>query len=304
VEETNRSLCDLPPLVIGSKPIDDGNYIFTDEEREEFLAKEPGAERYMRPFIGATEFLYNERRWILTLADVSPNELRSMPAVMERVTAVRQFRLRSKSAPTRALAGTPTRFHVNVVPDTPFLVIPKVSSERREYVPIAWLEPPAVPSDLVFVLRGASLWQFSVLTSRMQMAWLRNIGGRLKSDYRYSVGVVYNPFPWPTLNERQRTQLGMLAQRVLVARAQYPGASLADLYDVDAMPAELVRAHKAVDTAVDRLYRRAAFGSDRERVEHLFALYERLLTPPIAPEPEPQPPPIRRALRRQRVRLT
>jgi hypothetical protein len=250
----------------------------------------------MHPYVGATEFLYGEERWILSLGDVPPHALRQMRRVMRRIAEVRRFRLRSTSEPTRELAATPTRFHVTVIPDSPFLVIPKVTSERREYVPIAWLEPPVIPSDLVFVLRSATSWHFGILTSRMHMAWLRHIGGRLKSDYRYSVGIVYNPFPWPDASERQRQQIETLAQGVLDARARFPEATLADLYDRDAMQPDLVRAHHALDHAVDRLYRTAPFQSDRERGEHLFVMYERLLLPTLIPVEAP----VRRRNRRRR----
>src|ERR1039457_6932646 len=185
VEETSRPLCDVPQLVIGSKPIDEGHYIFSGEERLEFLRKEPGAKKYLHPYVGSVEFINGGDRWILYLENVPPNELRTMPAVRERIAAVRAFRLKSKSEGTRKLAETPTRFHVTVVPPSPFLAVPKVSSERRDYVPIGWMSPPTIPSDLVFVLQGADLWNFGVLTSAMHMAWLRQIGGRLKSDYRY-----------------------------------------------------------------------------------------------------------------------
>jgi hypothetical protein len=158
-----------------------------------------------------------------------------------------------------------------------FLVIPEVSSERREYVPIAWLEPPTVPSNLVRVLLDATVSDFSVLTSAMHMSWLRYIGGRLKSDYRYSVGLVYNTFPWPEVSKSARERVERLAQAVLDARADHPGATLADLYDPNLMPVNLRKAHRALDVAVDRLYRPAPFGSDRERVEHLFGLYERMV---------------------------
>lgn len=202
-----------------------------------------------------------------------------MPAVMERIAAVKEFRKKSKSAGTQALGDTPTRFHVTVVPGTPFLVIPKVSSEPREYVPIGWLKPPVVPSDLVFVLIGADLWHFAILTSRMHMAWLRYIGGRLKSDYRYSVGIVYNPFPWPDADERQAARIRDLAQKVLDARAEFPDSTMADLYDPDAMPLKLHHAHRTLDTAVDKLYRVDLFPGDRQRVEHLFMRHEKLVSP-------------------------
>ena len=282
VEETSRPLCDVPQLVIGSKPIDEGHYIFTSDERREFLRKEPGAAKYLHPYVGSVEFINGHSRWILYLEDIPPHELRTMPAVKERVAAVRAFRLQSKSEGTRKLAQTPTRFHVTVVPPSPFLVIPKVSSERRDYVPIGWMKPPTIPSDLVFVLQGADLWHFGILTSGMHMAWLRQIGGRLKSDYRYSVGIVYNTFPWPETTDQQRAKIGSLAQAVLDVRTQFPNSTLGDLYDVDAMPPQLRKAHRALDSAVDKLYRSAAFAGDRDRAEHLFGLYERLVAPLVA----------------------
>jgi hypothetical protein len=281
VEEASRPLCRVPQLIIGSKPIDDGNYIFDAEERREFLSREPRARQYMHPFVGSREFINAEERWILSLGDVSPSELRAMPAVMDRIAAVKTFRLESKSAPTRELAKLPTRYHVTVIPDRPFLVIPESSSERRDYVPIGWLTPPTVPSSLVRVLLDADLWHFGVLTSSIHMAWLRQIGGRLKSDYRYSVGIVYNPFPWPQVTDQQRTKIRTLAQAILDARSEFPEATLADLYDADAMPPKLRKAHGTLDDAVDRLYRSGAFTGDRDRVEHLFGLYETLVTPLI-----------------------
>lgn len=282
VREASRPLNGLPQLIIGSKPIDGGHYIFEEEERAAFLVAEPGAARFMRPFIGSKEFLQGGVRYILWLGEASPQELAAMLRVRERIASVRAFRESSKSRPTQALAATPARFHVNVIPDSPFLVVPKVSSERREYIPIGWLEPPVIPSDLVFVLNGATAWMFALLTSRMHVAWARNLGGRLKSDFRYSIGLVYNTFPVPTQDSAARAKLGALAQGVLGARSEHPGATLSELYDPDLMPAALRKAHSALDNAVDRLYREKPFTSDRERVEHLLGLYE-LMTAPLAP---------------------
>jgi hypothetical protein len=279
VEETNRPLCDVPQLVIGSKPIDEGQYIFSGEERVEFLRKEPGAAKYLHPYVGSVEFINGGDRWILYLENVPPNELRTMPAVRERIAAVRASRLKSISPGTKKLAETPTRFHVTVVPNRPFLVIPESSSERRAYVPMGWLRPPTIPSNLVRVLLNADLWHFGVLTSTMHMAWLRQIGGRLKSDYRYSVGIVYNTFPWPDATDQQRAKIRTLAQAVLDARTQFPQSTLADLYDADVMPRQLRKAHRNLDDAVDKLYRSAAFTGDRDRAEHLFGLYETLIAP-------------------------
>ena len=279
VREESAPVNGLPKLIIGSKPIDGGHYIFrTAQKRAEFVAAEPAAERYIRPYIGAREYLRGGTRWILALHDAAPNVLAGMPTVRERIAAVRSYRGASRSAPTRKLAETPTLYHVNVVPNAPFLVVPEVSSERREYVPIGWLEPPTIPSNLVRVLENATLTQFALLTSAMHMAWLRHIGGRLKSDYRYSIGLVYNTFPTPPA-KANLSKLEPLAKAVLDARLAYPDATLADLYDPDLMPPNLRRAHQAIDRAVDRLYRRTGFTSERERAEHLFMLYEKMRAP-------------------------
>ena len=278
VREENRPINGFGRLIIGSKPIDGGNYILKRAERQELLASHPAARRFVRPYIGSREFLQGKERWILALHDAPPQVLRGIPEIRRRVAAVKATRLASRAASTRALAATPTRYHVNVIPDEPFLVIPEVSSERREYAPIGWLEPPMIPSNLVRILENASLSSFAILTSTMHMAWLRHIGGRLESRYRYSIGLVYNTFPLPP-PEADRSRLEPLAQAVLDARAAHPGATLADLYDPDLMPPNLRRAHQALDRAVDRLYRPRALSSEPERVEHLFALYEKLRAP-------------------------
>ena len=278
VHEASGPINGMGKLIIGSKPIDGGHYIFSAGERDALLETEPDAAPFLRPFVGAREYLQGDKRWILALHDAAPNVLARLPRVRERIVAVRTYRQASKSRPTVKLAETPTLYHVNVLPAAPFLVIPKVSSERREYVPIGWLEPPTIPSDLVFVLQDAALADFALLTSTMHMAWLRHIGGRLKSDYRYSIGLVYNTFPMLPKGANL-SKLEPLAQAVLDARATHPGATLAELYDPDLMPPNLRRAHQALDRAVDRLYRPGGFASERERVKHLFMLYEKMRTP-------------------------
>lgn len=201
-----------------------------------------------------------------------------MPLVVQRIRRVRAMRLASKKAATVKLADRPTQLEGRSIPTAPFLVIPEVSSERREYIPIGWLEPPTIPSNLVRVLENASLSDFALLTSTMHMAWLRHVGGRLESRYRYSIGLVYNTFPTPP-EGTDLSKLGPLAQAVLDARATHSGATLADLYDPDLMPPNLRKAHAILDRAVDRLYRRGGFASERERVEHLFGLYEQMMAP-------------------------
>ncbi len=285
VREESRPINGMKKLIIGSKPIDGGNYIFNATERAVFLEAEPDAAPLMRPFVGAREFLQGKERWILALHSASPAELVHMPHVRKRVAAVGAYRQASKSSPTQKLAKTPKLYHVNVLPTLPFLVIPEVSSERREYVPIGWLEPPVIPSNKLRILPDATLADFALLTSAMHMAWMRAVTGRLESRYMYSVGVVYNTFPTPpgfSTGEADLSMLEPLAQAVLDAREAYPDATLANLYDPDLMPPNLRRAHQALDHAVDRLYRRSGFGSERERVEHLFALYEKMRAPLFA----------------------
>ena len=278
VREESRPINGMGKLIIGSKPIDGGHYIFTAKERTAFLDMEPAAESFLRPYIGAREYLQGGARWILALHNAEPNALKRLPRVRERVAAVRRYREASKSKPTQKLAETPTLYHVNVLPTAPFLVIPEVSSERREYVPIGWLEPPVIPSNKLRLLPDATLADFALLTSAMHMAWMRAVTGRMKSDYMYSVGVVYNTFPLPP-GSSDRSKLEPLAQAVLDARAAHPDATLADLYDPDLMPPNLRRAHQAIDRTMDRLYRRTGFASERERVEHLFMLYEKMRAP-------------------------
>ena len=279
VAERRRPLTKAPVLRMGSKVVDDGQFIFTDDEKTEFLAKEPGALKFFHPFIGSKEFINGMQRWILCLQGAAPSVIRAMPKVRERVAAVKAFRKTSTKPKTRVLGDDPTRFEVSTIPARPFLVVPEASSERREYVPIGWLAPPTIPSNLVHALLDADLYDFAIITSRIHMSWLSNIGGRIKSDYRYSIGIVYNTFPWPDASAAARAKIRALAQAVLDARAAHPGATLADLYDPDVMPADLRKAHRALDLAVDKLYRSAPFESDRERVEHLFGLYEKLVAP-------------------------
>lgn len=271
---------------MGTKPVVGDHYIFSPEEREAFEAIEPNSAPLFRPFIGSREFIQGIQRDILHLEGVSPTLLSSLPYVRQRVALVRQMRQESTKEATRRLADYPTEYEVSTVPNGSFLALPKVSSERREYVPFGWLNPPTIPSDLLQIVLDATLTDFALLTSAMHMSWLRHIGGRLKSDYRYSIGLVYNTFPLPPgasggVNPALQ-KLEPLAQAVLDARAAHPGATLATLYDPDLMPANLRKAHSDLDRAVDRLYRPAGFASDRERVEHLFALYEAMVAPLLA----------------------
>ena len=271
----DQPLCDVPEIGIGNKPIDDGNYLFTTEQRDEFLRQEPDARAYFRRWLGADEFINRYERWCLWLGDVAPDVLRGMPMVMARVEAVRQFRLASKSAPTRKLANTPTRFHVENIPDAPYLLIPEVSSERRAFIPMGFIQPDTMSSNLVKIASGATPYHFGVLNSTMHMAWVRYTCGRLKSDYRYSKDIVYNNYPWPREpSDKQIKAIEAAAQDVLDAREKFPQSSLADLYDPLTMPPELTKAHQALDRVVDAAYGKRTFASDAERVAFLFELYQ------------------------------
>ena len=229
-------------------------------------------------YIGGDEYINGFHRWILYLREAKPADLGNLPLVKQRISEVRQYRSSSRRESTRRLADYPTRVGVDERLDQDYMVIPNTSSERREYVPIGWLGPEVIANQKLRILPNATLADFALLTSAMHMAWMRAVTGRLESRYMYSVGVVYNTFPLPP-GSSDRSKLETLAQAVLAARAAHPDATLSDLYDPDLMPPNLRRAHQALDRAVDRLYRPAGFASERERVEHLFMLYEQMRAP-------------------------
>lgn len=277
VESRSKPLCDVPEIGIGNKPIDGGNYLFTKEEMDDFLQKEPESKAYFKPWYGSQEFINRCPRYCLWLGDCPPNELRKMPECLKRVEAVRELRLESKSAGTRKLANTPTRFHVENMPKSTYVVIPEVSSERRKYVPMGFMTPDILCSNLVKIVPNATLFHFGVLTSNVHMAWMRAVCGRLKSDYRYSKDIVYNNFPWPTPTDAQRAKIEQTAQAILDARALYPDSSLADLYDEITMPPELRRAHQQNDKAVMQAYGFwGKLNSESTCVAELMKMYQKL----------------------------
>lgn len=245
---------------------------------ESFLEKEPAAEKYFKPWYGSQEFINCKPRYCLWLGECQPNELRKLPECMKRVEAVRQFRLASKSAGTVKLADKPTHFHVENMPDGNYILLPKVSSERRRYVPIGFMSPNVLCSDLVSIIPNAELYHFGVLTSNIHMAWMRAVCGRLEMRYRYSKDVVYNNFPWPEPTKEQMTKIEQTAQAILDARSLYPNSSLADLYDELVMPPELRKAHQRNDIAVMRAYgitnKSAAFSSESACVAELMERYQ------------------------------
>ncbi len=279
IESRTTPICDVPGMGIGNKPIDGGNYLFTETERDEFLKKEPHAASYFRPWLGSDEFINGKRRFCLWLGDASPAEIRSMPECVKRVQAVHDFRLASKSEGTRKIADKPTRFHVENFPEGDYLLVPKVSSERRKYVPMGFLSANVLASDLVMIIPDANLYHFGVLTSSVHMAWMRVVAGRLEMRYRYSAAIVYNNFPWPDVDGDQQKKIEQTAQGILDARALYPDSSLADLYDDTFMPLELRKAHKANDAAVIAAYGFPKDITEPEIVSRLFSLYAKLTSP-------------------------
>ncbi len=270
-------ISDVPEIGIGNKPIDGGNYLFEKEEMEAFIKLEPKAEQYFCPWYGSVEFIHQRPRYCLWLGDCSPAELRSMPHCLKRIEAVRELRLASKSEGTRKLADRPTRFHVENMPKNNYIIVPSVSSERRNYIPMGFMPPTVLASNLVLIIPDASLYHFGVLESSVHMAWMRVVCGRLKSDYRYSKDVVYNNFPWPDVDEQQRQRIAQTAQAILDARVLYPDSSLADLYDPITMPPELLKAHRENDRAVMAAYGFPASLPEPEIVSRLFTLYSELI---------------------------
>jgi len=277
VGSRQHPLFSVPEIGIGNKPIDGGNYLFTKEEMEAFIKQEPKSSQYFKQWYGSEEFIHQKPRYCLWLGNCSPAELRQMPHCMKRIEAVREMRLASSSAGTRKLADRPTHFHVENMPDTNFIIIPKVSSEKRRYVPMGFMSPNVLASDLVFLIPDATLYHFGILESNVHMAWMRAVCGRLEMRYRYSKDVVYNNFPWPTPTEEQKAKIEQTAQAILDARAKYPDSSLADLYDEVAMPIELRKAHQDNDRAVMQAY---GFNvkdmTESLCVAELFKLYQKL----------------------------
>ena len=273
----------------GNKPSDGGNLILTDKEKRELVTLEPEAKKFLRRFTGSEEFINGNMRWCLWLTDATPGELRALPLVMNRVKAVKEFREKSSAVPTRKAAATPTHFFYTSQPATKYILIPEVSSERRSYIPMGIISPAIVSANTNFLIPTDDLFLFGVLTSAMHMAWMRQVGGRLESRYRYSGSMVYNNYPWPQeATDAQKTKVADCAQAVLDARQPFldAGQTLADLYDPLTMPGVLLKAHQALDRAVDRCYRKEPFENDRQRVEFLFALYQKL-TAPLIPAGKP-----------------
>ena len=275
LENRRKPICNVPDMVSGNKPIDGGYYFFSEEEKEHFLLKDPQARKFFKRWLGGVEFINNTTRYFLHLEYAPPNELANMSESKKLIQKVKEYRLSSPSLPTQKLADFPTKFHTSFTSKSNYLAMPQVSSERRFFIPINFLDDSVLCGDKLRLIANATLFHFGVLNSTMHMAWMRTVTGRLKSDYQYSANIVYNNFPWP-LNPTpsQKQTIETAAQAVLDARAAHPTSSLADLYDPLTMPANLTKAHQQLDKAVDAAYGKRKFATEAERVAFLFELYQ------------------------------
>ncbi len=278
IESRQSPICGVPEIGIGNKPIDGGFYLFGEAEMRAFIKKEPKAGQYFHEWMGSDEFINGTKRWCLWLGNVPPAELLKMPECMKRVKAVREYRLKSSSAPTIKLAEKPTRFHVENFPKGTYIIVPEVSSGKREYVPMGFLTPDVFCSNLVKIIPDATLYHFGILNSNIHNIWMRTVGGRLKSDYRYSKDIVYNNFPWPNPSSEQKSEIERAAQEILDARKKYADCTLAQLYGENAyLFPELEKAHETNDKAVMAAYGFKSTMSESEIVAELFKLYESLV---------------------------
>ena len=268
-------LCSVPKMSFGNMPLDGGNLLMTKEEKDLLLKNNPESGIYLKKVIGSQEYINNQERWCLWLIDALPSDLRKIPDIVRRIDAVKKFRESSIAPSTQKFAATPYLFRDRNLPKT-YIVIPGVSSERRTYIPMGFLDHQTVPTNLVHIIPNGTLYHFGVLISKMHMSWVKYTCGRLKSDFRYSKDIVYNNYPWPeNVNEKQTKAIETAAQRILEVRRHHQGASLADLYDPITMPLDLVNAHNDLNRLVDLTYRPQAFTNDAKRMEFLFELYEK-----------------------------
>ncbi len=275
IHSVNKPICQVPEMWFGNMPLDGGNLLLSEVEKEALILKEPNTKKWLKRCLGADEFLNNKQRWCLWLVGIDPKDLRAMPEVVKRVQKVKEFRLASKALSTQVHSERATQFRDTRISNK-FILIPRVSSARREYIPIGFFNSETISTDANQIIPNGGLYEFGILESKFHMAWVKTVAGRLKSDYRYSAKLVYNNFPWPDVDEKQREKVEVAAQKVLDARALYPDASLADLYDPLAMPSELRKAHNNLDKIVDQCYRKEKFDNDLERLTVLFERYQLL----------------------------
>jgi len=277
IKNRKDPISNVPRMVWGNQPRDGGNLLMDQDEKNQLVNQEPLAKKFLRKFIGGYELVNNKARYCLWLKDASPNELKTLPLVLKRIEGVKNFRLASKASSTRKFAQTPTLFAQIAQPDSDYLALPEVSSERRLYIPIGFIRKEVIASNKIQLIPNGTLWHFGILTSTMHMAWMRQVCGRMKSDYSYSNSIVYNNFPWPeNPTDKQKQTVEVAAKNVLDVRGRFPDANLADLYDPNTMPPELVKAHQSLDKAVDLCYRPQPFINETKRIEFLFELYDKI----------------------------
>jgi len=285
IETRTKPICQVPEMRKGSQPTDGGNLLFTDKEKIEFLKIEPLAQTFIKPFISAREFLNGQKRWCLWLKGISPQELKKMPKVLERIELVKKMRLESKKAATRKWADFPYLFTEDRQPDTNYILVPSHSSENRKYVPFGFFSKSDILNNSCFSIPNGNLFYFGIISSIMHVAWVKQTCGRIKSDFRYSNKIVYNNYPFPkTPSNKNIEKVEKAAQKVVDIRAKYFDSSLADLYDPLTMPPDLVKAHQKLDRAVDLCYRPQPFTNERNRIEFLFELYEEYTKPLLKAE--------------------
>lgn len=279
ITKRSKPICKVPLMSFGNMPLDGGFLILSNEEKEAFVLENPEAAKFIKPLISAKEFLNNELRWCFWLVNADPTEMRKIPALMNRIEKVKKFREESIAPSTQKFAAIPMLFRDKNNPDS-FIIVPRVSSENRKYIPMGFFDKNSIPSDTCMTIPEGDLFLFGQLTSQMHMAWVKYTCGRLKSDFRYSKDIVYNNYPFPTnVSEANKKKVEAAAQKVLDIRAAYKNSSLADLYDPLSMPPDLVKAHQALDKAVDVCYRPQAFTNELSRIEYLFKLYEDYTAP-------------------------
>ena len=279
IDSKSKPICNVPPMNFGNMPRDGGGFILTNEEKKELIKKEPLSAKWMHPYIGAEEFINNKSRWCLWLVGANPHELKQCPTVMKRIELVKDFRLKSKAESTRKFASTPMIFAQITQPsNVNYIIVPRVSSEKRRYIPIGFMSKDTIASDAVQIIPNAGLYHFGILTSNVHMAWMRALAGRLEMRYRYSKDIVYNNFPWPNPTKEQQAKIEKTAQSILTAREKYKDCSLADLYDEVTMPPELRKAHQLNDKAVMEAY--GFWGkvkTESECVSELMKMYQKLV---------------------------
>jgi hypothetical protein len=275
-----KPICNVPEMIKGSQPTDGGNLLMNDEEKEQYIRQEPDGKKFIKLFISADEFLNNKRRWCFWLIEIQPKELKQLPLLLKRVEAVKEMRLASSKVATIKWAQFPTLFTEDRQPTTDYVLVPRVSSENRKYIPLGFFNRNIIVSDTCIAIPSGSIYLFGLLTSEMHMTWVKYVCGRLESRFRYSNTIVYNNYPFPeALTDKQKQTVETCAQAVLDTRAKYPDSSLANLYDRLTMPPDLIKAHQKLDKAVDLCYRPQPFTSELNRIEYLFELYEKLMAP-------------------------